>query len=240
MGTLSHIKGVSLDAAGTLIEVAEPVAEVYGRIAAAHGAELDSDALGRGFRTHFASMPPMAFPGAESDALPRLERAWWRTLVRRVVSEAGAIDGFEAFFDDLYDHYGEASAWRLYDDVADLVNACREQEIRVVVLSNFDSRLTPVAAGLGLTEMVDEVLYSTALGAAKPDGGAFAAAATALAQPPEACLHIGDNESADWEGARAAGFEARLLERRPSRKRRQNPDRIGGLHEVIGDLKKTP
>ena len=49
---MAQIQAVSLDAAGTLIEVAEPVSEVYARIATKHGGALDTNALAAGFRRH--------------------------------------------------------------------------------------------------------------------------------------------------------------------------------------------
>jgi putative hydrolase of the HAD superfamily len=102
MGTKNAIEAVTYDAAGTLIHVAEPVGETYARIAAEFGAELSPAALDAGFRDVFPSMPAMAFPDLEGAAVVEAERAWWRTLVERVVAHAGGVGAFESYFDALF------------------------------------------------------------------------------------------------------------------------------------------
>ena len=226
------IKAVSLDAAGTLIKVADPVAEVYARIAAKYDAELDLKLLGNGFRTHFPAMPPMAFLAEDEAARTRLERGWWRTLVRRVVSGAGNIDAFDEFFDDLYAHYAAPSAWMPYPEVLPLLEDLRAAGYRIAILSNFDSRLIAVLNGLDLTDRVDDILYSTRIGAAKPDPAAFAAVVTALGSPLEQCLHVGDDRKADLEGAQNAGLAVRFLDRRPKSQHNRKLPNIADLDEL--------
>ena len=59
--TLSDIDAILLDAAGTLIAPAEPVAETYARFARQHGVEIEIAKLKDAFRAVFDDMPPMAF-----------------------------------------------------------------------------------------------------------------------------------------------------------------------------------
>src|SRR5207302_528021 len=61
---LMPLGAVTLDAAGTLFEVAEPVGVTYARVAARHGIGVTATELDRAFRAALAGAPPLAFPGA--------------------------------------------------------------------------------------------------------------------------------------------------------------------------------
>ena len=77
------LRAVTLDAAGTLFDVAEPVGTTYARFAARHGITLTPGDAERGFRAAFAAAPPLAFPGGSVTRRADHERAWWYALVRR-------------------------------------------------------------------------------------------------------------------------------------------------------------
>jgi putative hydrolase of the HAD superfamily len=214
MGTKNAIEAVTYDAAGTLIHVAEPVGETYARIAAEFGAELSPAALDAGFRDVFPSMPAMAFPDLEGAAVVEAERAWWRTLVERVVAHAGGVGAFESYFDALFAYYASGSAWRVYPDVHRALGSARARGLGAAVVSNFDSRLPPILRALEIEPLFDAVIYSTGCGAAKPDARIFLEALSALGTAPEHALHVGDSLAADYHGALAAGMAAVYLRRR--------------------------
>jgi putative hydrolase of the HAD superfamily len=207
------VRAVTLDAAGTLFDVAEPVGATYARIAAAHGIALDAGAVERGFRVAFAGAPPLAFPGASPVRLADHERAWWYTVVRAAFGRAGGSPAFDPCFAELYTHYARPDAWRVHADVPDALRALRTRGLRLGVVSNFDGRLPGLMAGLGLAPLVDAVTHSSLAGAAKPDPAIFHAALTRLGVAPPEALHVGDDPRADVEGARAAGMHALLVDR---------------------------
>jgi putative hydrolase of the HAD superfamily len=213
-----RIRAVTFDAAGTLMQVAEPVGETYARLARDWGADLSPRALDAGFRAVFPDMPPMAFPNLEEAARLRSERAWWHALVKRVVQHAGGVTwrdaDFDAYFDALFAHYASGAAWRAYPDARGALDSARKRGLRVAVVSNFDSRLPPILRELGLEALIDTVVHSTACGAAKPDARIFHHALRALDAKPETALHVGDNLDADYHGAAAAGMAAVYLDRR--------------------------
>jgi putative hydrolase of the HAD superfamily len=210
------VRAVLLDAAGTLIDPAEPVGETYSRIARSHGGELDPQLLHQGFRTRFAAMPPLAFPPQPPEQLELLERGWWRGLVSRIVADAGGVPRFDDYFDELYAHYARGEAWRPYPEVTATLLALRERGLALAVVSNFDSRLPGILEALELAALVDEVVWSTGAGRAKPDPGIFHAALARLGIPPQHAVHVGDSRQADYEGARNAGLHARLVARQTS------------------------
>lgn len=233
-------RAVLLDAAGTLIDVARPLGDAYSRLAREFGGDLDPDSLTAGFRTAFADTPPMAFPGRRGAELDRAERGWWRAVVERVTRAEGGVPEFDRYFDRLYAHYASASAWRVYPEVPDVLAALRERDIPLAVVSNFDSRLPPLLDALGLAPYFEAVVCSGAVGAAKPDGAIFAHALASLGVEASEALHVGDSRVADYEGARAAGIEALLVDRNlEARRGRAIPD-LRGILDYLSEVQEQP
>jgi len=209
-------RAVLLDAAGTLFDLARPLGDTYSSLAGEFGGDLDSETLTAGFRGAFTDAPPMAFPGWHGAELDRAERGWWRAVVERVTHEAGGVPEFDSYFDRLYAHYASARAWHVFDEVPDVLTALRGRGLGLAVVSNFDSRLPPLLDALGLAPFFDMVVCSGAVGAAKPDGAIFAHALTTLGVEGHEALHVGDSRVHDYDGARAAGLEALLVDRSPT------------------------
>lgn len=81
------------------------------------------------------------------------------------------------------------------------------------VLSNFDSRLYSVLDALDLRQFFTSITISTEVGAAKPDPLIFATALNKHKCPAKLAWHIGDSLKEDYQGAKAAGLKAILLQR---------------------------
>lgn len=209
----SRFQAIFLDAAGTLISVAEPVGETYARIAAAHGINVEAAAVMSGFRSAWKSLPQPQRAGVPADDD---ERGWWRELVRRCFADATETDlsppTLDALFADLYSHYAQAAAWTVFPDVVPALEMLG-QEHRLFVLSNFDKRLRCILDGHDLSRFFDAMIISSEVGASKPDAHIFKTAADVANASPGACLHIGDDEHFDLLGAQSAGFSARLVKR---------------------------
>ena len=167
------IHGISLDAAGTIIQVKEPVAQTYSKIANRHGIPIDAATIGKAFRTVFPRMSPLAFGATQGTDLQRQEREWWRTVVRNCLGRFGQHQGFKGFFDEVYQHYAEVDAWFVYEDVGALLARLEAHAIPVIVVSNFDSRLHNILRGFSLYDAFREVLCSSMAGSAKPDPRIF-------------------------------------------------------------------
>jgi putative hydrolase of the HAD superfamily len=81
------------------------------------------------------------------------------------------------------------------------------------VISNFDSRLHRILAGLGIAGHFDEIFVSSAVGHAKPDPRIFQAALQRHGLDAAEAVHIGDSETNDLRGARSVGLKAILVDR---------------------------
>ena len=207
------LAAVTLDGAGTIFDVAEPVGATYARIGAQHGIAIVPDEVEGRFRAALATAPPLAFPGGSPTRLADHERAWWYAIVRRAFGPAAAARRFDACFAELFAHYARPEAWRTFDDVPATLPRLRARGLRLAVVSNFDQRLSGVLEGLGLKQLLDLVVHSSAVGAAKPDPDIFHGALARLGVSAEQTLHAGDGLVTDVEGARAAGLRAVLVDR---------------------------
>lgn len=201
------VKALSFDAAGTLIELSEPVGASYSRVAARHGIHAAPDDLSTAFKTVWRKTPS-AF-SVDSPVKDPNEKSWWRRLVLSVFEEADAsLEGdeqFDRFFEDLYDHFEEPGTWTAVPEAFEVLPVLAEA-FPCIILSNFDGRLRRILRDLDLFDFFDATLLSCELGASKPDPLVFDAARAHFNLPPEQILHIGDDPICDWEGATRAGF----------------------------------
>ena len=207
------IRAVFFDASGTLLHVNGSVGETYARLAREHSKIVSVQDLEAGFRRCFATAPPMAFPGAEADRIPRLEKAWWHDVVQQVFAPLGPFLGFEAYFHALYDFFAEPQAWQLYPEARRTLAALHARGYRLGVISNFDARLFGLLDGLDIGHFFDPIVASTRAGAAKPEPAIFHKALAECDLQPQEALHIGDSYELDIVGARNTGLTPVLIER---------------------------
>jgi putative hydrolase of the HAD superfamily len=207
------LKAVFFDAAGTLFDARAPVGHTYARIAREHGVNADDGVVAAGFRSVFASTPGLAFgPGHPSDELRRMEREWWHRLVRKSFEGLGEFDDFEAFFDQLFRHFGDPGSWVALPETHAVLVRLKDTGLRLGVISNFDYRLYRILDGLDLRRFFDTVTISSEAGFAKPAREIFAAALSSVGVEASAAVHVGDSEHMDVRGAQAAGVSPILID----------------------------
>ncbi|NJR65645.1 MAG: HAD-IA family hydrolase, partial [Leptolyngbyaceae cyanobacterium CRU_2_3] len=203
-------QAIFLDAVGTLFGVKGGVGAVYREVALKYGVDADADILDRAFYHSFKHIEtPMAFADTDPTILPLREYDWWEHLAHRTFQTAGMFDefsNFADFFAELYAHFATAAPWFIYPDVLPALKHWHSQEIPLGVLSNFDTRLHPVLAALGLSEFFTSVTVSTEVGVAKPHPKVFKVALEKHGCLPEQAWHIGDSFKEDYQGAIAVGI----------------------------------
>ena len=202
---------VLFDAAGTLIELREPVGETYARVAREHGSTLPPKQLEVAFRAAFNAAPAMVFPGASIEETSQLEKAWWRRVVSntfQAADQAAKFPDFDEFFENLFDVMGRPQTWREVPGARSLLLRLRSLRWATAIVSNFDRRLPDILQGLGLAELFDVVVLCSDVGAAKPEAAIFHRALERLEVPASRAVVVGDDEELDIEGARAAGLRA--------------------------------
>ncbi len=205
------LRAVLFDAAGTLIELREPLGETYARFARAHGARLDPARIEDAFERVFRAAAPMVFPDAGPGDAGRREREWWRRVVAEVLRRAdpdAPLRDADGCFDALWSHYAGAGAWRARPGARETLQALRARGRLTAVVSNFDRRLPALLEALDLAAALDSVVLPSDAGAAKPDPRIFAFALARLGVPAAAAVYVGDDRAHDVEGARGAGLRA--------------------------------
>lgn len=103
--------------------------------------------------------------------------------------------------------------FRPYPEVPAVLAQLRAAGIRTVVASNWDVSLHDVLAATGLDRLVDGVVTSAELGAAKPDPALFRRALEVAGARPGEAVHAGDSVEHDVAGAIAAGVRPVLVAR---------------------------
>jgi putative hydrolase of the HAD superfamily len=208
------IRAILLDAAGTLIRPAEPVAEVYARHFAAAGRPVDAGRLSDAFRSAFGGAGDPAyhdFPDGDS-----AERAWWRNVVASTARHVGVElpgDALERCFAGLFEHYASGDAWAVFPEVRERLASWRTSGFRLAVVSNFDRRLHRILDELDLVSSFDAVVCSADARVRKPDPAIFRQALERLDASPAETVHIGDCPVADGGGAGNLGIAGFVLKR---------------------------
>jgi putative hydrolase of the HAD superfamily len=213
LSPMSQTELILFDAAGTLIEPAEPVAAVYRRHFAQFGWEVSEGALKSGFQKAFTEIGDPCYGSRPGDDA---EQEWWREVVA-VTAEAAGIGrdapGFGECFAALFDHYAAGSAWTVFPEVRAVLADFRNQGFKMAVVSNFDRRLHRVLEELDLVTFFDLVLTSADVSARKPSPVLLTAAMDHFSIDASHTILVGDSPSADAGAAAATGVQVFILDR---------------------------
>jgi putative hydrolase of the HAD superfamily len=220
------IRAVLLDALGTLVELPAPWPRLVEELAA-RGVAIEEaqarDAL-RAEMAYYRAHHDEATGAAELDDLrdrcTEVLRAALPEHARSAADLRGALLGSLRF--------------QAYAEVPGVLAQLRELGVARVVVSNWDVSLRGVLDDTGLTALVDDVVISAEVGAAKPDPVIFARALAVAGVSADEALHVGDTAEADLAGARAAGIRALHLDRSGA-----DRDALASLAELPGLVRST-
>ena len=218
MTTLLRPRGLLIDAMGTLLEPAAPVAVTYARKAAAVGVTVSPERISHAFRAAYQAAPPLAFPDQSVKSLDQQEKEWWLACVGDTFQRAGQpLDKtvLRKLTRQLFYHYASPEAWVVPEDVPRCLRRWHGAGLKLAVVSNFDSRLDSLLETLWLRHWFTAVLISSRCGVAKPDPRLFQLALERLEFLPHEVWHLGDSRE-DLQGARAAGIRCILVQRTKS------------------------
>ena len=226
----SPIAAVTFDVGGTLIEPWPSVGHVYAEVAARFGfVDVEPAALNREFSAAW-----------KRRAAHDYSRAVWQSLVNETFAGAGAAHPSEECFDALYHRFEQADVWRIFDDVRPVLGELRSRGLKLCVISNWDERMRPLLDALELAQYFDAIVISHEAGHTKPAREIFLRAAEQLNLPPEHILHVGDSAREDDEGARRAGMQAALLDRRAKDGGGMTISTLASLPELLETLRHSP
>jgi HAD superfamily hydrolase (TIGR01509 family) len=84
-------------------------------------------------------------------------------------------------------------AGRLYDDVLPFLRSAHARGVKVAIVSNCDENTRGLLAELGVTPLVDSLVLSCEVHAAKPSAAIYVAALRSLGARPAEALFVDDN-----------------------------------------------
>jgi putative hydrolase of the HAD superfamily len=207
---------IFFDAMGTLFGLRGSVGDIYGEIAESYGVQVDSSQLNQAFFESFKNAPPLAFGESDPILLSNLEYQWWYAIAFQAFNQIQALENFrdfDQFFQTLYEHFASDKPWFVYPDVIPILNDWQQKEVKLAIISNFDSRLDQVLTHLELTDFFSQIICSSRQKIAKPDPKIFQFALDQFNCLPSQTWHIGDSLREDYNGATTAGLKAFLIQR---------------------------
>src|SRR5436853_531357 len=128
------IAAVTFDVGGTLLEPWPSVGHVYAEVAARHGLlGMSVPALNRQFATAWGALKDFNYSRSE-----------WASLVQETFRGLTHAPPSPDLFSELYSHFAQAEAWRLFDDVLPTLDSLASHGLKLGVISNWDERLRPL------------------------------------------------------------------------------------------------
>ncbi|HWE10513.1 MAG TPA: HAD-IA family hydrolase [Solirubrobacteraceae bacterium] len=199
-----------IDGLGTLVSLQAPAPALRRELALRYGVEVSEAEAARALAAEIAFYRTHMGEGRDADSLGALRRRCAEILLAALPHrDRLAVHGIESITDTLLSSLRFAA----YADARDALVRARTRGAHVVVVSNWDVSLLEVLELVGLTPLLDGVVTSAAVGAAKPAPAVFHHALALAGVAAGRALHVGDSLAEDVRGAQACGIPAVLLAR---------------------------
>ena len=221
------------DAVHTVLRPVPDVRSAYFDAGLRHGSDLSREQVGDRFRVarrqRFSTY--VAASQTQPGALPssdEIEFELWRGLVSDIFL---GLESVGPLFDELWNHFASPDNWQLYDDVSSCFLRLKERGDRIVIASNFDSRLHDIVAKHDSLGIADSVFCSAEIGYRKPDPLFYKTVAESLGLcESDDVTMIGDDFENDYVAPVRFGWKAFHLDRRSKTNHRQ--DTINSLSSI--------
>lgn len=211
---MSLCKLVTFDATNTLIRVIGSVGQQYTHISKLYGVNADDKVLNLAFKNSWHQMNT-EFPNYGSTQ-GMTSREWWRRIVTQSLTAACGQQKLKAntmaqIASHLYLHFCTNKGWEVIPGTHEALTLLKEKDLKLGVISNYDERLTKVLLNLALIHYFDFVVMSSTEKVAKPDPRIFHKALELASVSSSETIHVGDDPTNDYFGAKNAGLNSLLL-----------------------------
>ncbi|HZD59457.1 MAG TPA: HAD-IA family hydrolase [Anaerolineae bacterium] len=231
-------KAVFFDAGNTLLRpypsVEQVCAEVFGR----SGYEIETQALEEAIAAGDRFYEERYWQDDTFWSSEEESAALWIELYTLVAERVGINGDGRRLAKEIYDEFGSHHRWQLFPDVQSTLQELKDMDVRIGVVSNWDSRLSDLCAGIGITEYLDFVMCSAVVGRMKPQPDIFHMALGRAGVSPEETLHVGDHYYADVIGARGVGITPVLIDR-TDQVDKADCTTIGDLRSLVGIVQRS-
>ena len=204
-------KAILLDAGGTLFRPFPSVGHHYSEVAGKYGCRVSATEVEAAFRRVWSEHDGLGDLRSHSDE--KIEKEFWRKIVKAVFKDFKGLKAFDSFFDELHTLFAEPGVWKLYPETEEVLRLLKDRGYILGMVSNWDSRLLKLCQGLGIDRYFDFKVISAVFGAAKPNPKIFEEALRIANVPVGEVIHVGDSLEDDVRGAHLAGIKAIWLDR---------------------------
>jgi HAD superfamily hydrolase (TIGR01549 family) len=205
-----HPRALLIDGLGTLVSLAPPAPALRRELAERVGVEVSEEEAATALAAEIAFYRAHMGHGRDLDSLTEL-RVRCAEVLRDALPPSERLTSLDIAL--ITEMLLAALRFEAYADARPALLRARQAGARVIVVSNWDVSLAEVLERVGLAPLVDGVVTSAGLGAAKPAPGIFAHALALAGVPADASLHVGDSLQEDVRGAEACGIRAVWLRR---------------------------
>lgn len=208
------------DAVGTVLFPDPGVTQVYQRLGAKHNSSLGFVELKERITAARVSFFQVGQPDPDVDlrSSDEIEFGLWKQLVREVFSELPSVD---ELFGELWQHFARPENWQVYDDVLSCWDTLRTNNVKIGLVSNFDSRLIEICKTLPPFDSADFVFCSAQVGFRKPSPDFYyqvehqiRAELNLPQRTPIQIVMVGDDLQNDFVAPKKFGWSSVWLNRR--------------------------
>ena len=197
---------VFFDVGGTLLNFSIEPSQLFAKILAKRGVSAQPAALYRTMREVEAAYPLPLGISASSEA------DYWRAYDGRILERLG-LRADDAVLDEVARRFKAELTLDPFPETMAVLRSVKKAKFPMGVISNASHGILGDLKRTGISEFFDHVVYSQAVGAAKPDPRIFKEALRQFGVKGPDAWHVGDNPEADVTGARAVGIQPLLVDR---------------------------
>jgi putative hydrolase of the HAD superfamily len=222
---------VFFDVGGTLLNFNIEPSHLFARIVSDHGISVEPASLYRTMREVEARYPVPLGASAQSEA------DYWRAYDGKILEGLG-LDSNQALLDEIARRFVEELTLEAFPESLAVLERIRALGVPLGVISNASHGILGDLERNGMAPFFTHIVYSQAVGAAKPDPRIFEEALRRFGVEAPSTWHVGDNPQADIEGARAVGIRPVLVDR-AGRHAAVEAHRVADLRGVVSMLEEA-
>ncbi len=225
-------RAIFFDAGNTLLMPHPSVEEVCAELLERHGMKADMESIRRGTELANRHYEKRYWADDTFWASEEKTQELWLEMYALLMQEVGFEADSTRMGERLYAEFGEGHRWATFPEVISTLQLLRERGLSLGIISNWDVRLPELCHQLGISDYLDFIISSAAVGRIKPEPAIFEMALARAGVRPEQAVHVGDHFYADVLGARTVGITPVLLDRHGYAPH-GDCEVIGGLDELI-------
>jgi REG-2-like HAD superfamily hydrolase len=211
---MNRIRGILYDAGRTLLKPRPQAQDIWEFLSRQLGIDL---ALARTLpdvgHFYYARLGQDGLGAYDSD---ERARSFWTEYYVQALLDAGVDLPRQQLLSAghaLYDWYQQPEQWQPYPEVAEALRLAHERGLAQGVVSDWGTDLVSLLHAHELTQHLDFVVASAAMGSAKPHPDIFRYALGRAGLGPDEVIYVGDSYVSDVLGARTVGIAPVLLDR---------------------------